>query len=45
MRRAARIQWSADYTIEGDTFVWTERESGTVRRVLGYPTRTIVEMS
>jgi hypothetical protein len=44
-KRQFAIQWSADYAIESDVFVWTDCESGTVKSVLGYPTRTIVQMS
>lgn len=39
------IEWNGDYVIEGDVFVWRERESGRVTRFLDYPVRAIMEMS
>jgi hypothetical protein len=34
------IEWNADYRIEGDVFTVAER-TGSVRSVIGYPTRLI----
>jgi hypothetical protein len=44
-KRQFMIQWNADYRIEGDAFVWIDRETGTTRTVLGYPMRRVAEMS
>ena len=35
------IEWKADYQIDGDVFIVTER-SGRIRSILGYPTREIL---
>ena len=39
-RRQFLIEWDADYQIEGDVFTVAER-SGSVRSIIGYPTRVI----
>jgi hypothetical protein len=44
-KRQFMIQWNADYRIEGDAFVWSDRESGTISTVLGYPMRMVAEMA
>lgn len=36
-----RIEWNADYSIEGEVFTVSERDSGELRRITGYPTREI----
>lgn len=35
------VEWNADYTIEGEVFTVSERETGQVRSIIGYPTREI----
>lgn len=35
------IEWTADYSIEEAVFIVRERETGTVRSIIGYPTREI----
>jgi len=37
------IEWMGTYHIDGPVFVYTEKDSGRVRTILGYPTRHIVE--
>jgi hypothetical protein len=44
-KRQFMIEWSGDFAIEGDAFVCVDRESGTVRTILGYPMRVVAEMS
>jgi hypothetical protein len=39
-RRQFLIEWNADYRIEGEVFTVAER-SGSVRSIIGYPTRLI----
>lgn len=39
------IAWTGQYRIDGDAFVYAEKESGTVRAMLGYPARHIVKQS
>ena len=34
----AAIDWKGHYQIEGRAFVYTDRESGRVTTILGYPT-------
>ena len=38
------IEWNADYSIQGETFTYTERNSPSVRTVVGYPTAEIEQM-
>lgn len=44
-KRRFAIEWNGDYTIDGDAFVWTDRETGATRSVLGYPMRMVGRMS
>ena len=37
------IEWMGTYDIDGPAFVYTERDSGRVRTILGYPTRDILK--
>ena len=39
------IEWHADYRIEGCAFIVVERDSGSVRTILGYPTAEIERLS
>jgi hypothetical protein len=39
------IAWTGTYRIDGQVFVYSERNSGRVRAILGYPTRHIVEQT
>lgn len=39
------IAWAGTYRIDGQVFVYSERNSGRVRAILGYPTRHIVEQT
>jgi len=36
------IEWVGTYHIDGPAFVYTEKRSGRVRAILGYPTRDIL---
>ena len=36
-----KIEWTADYEIEGDKFIVLER-SGRIRTIIGYPTSDIL---
>ena len=45
MKRQFLIEWNGDFAIEGDVFVCTDRETGITTPVLGYPMRTVAEMS
>lgn len=36
------VEWQANYQIEGDVFIVTER-SGRIRTISGYPTREILQ--
>lgn len=40
-KRQFKVEWNADYMVEGDVFTVSERETGTVRSIIGYPTREI----
>jgi hypothetical protein len=35
------IEWKGHYHIQGPAFIYTDRDSGRVTTVLGYPTQTI----
>jgi hypothetical protein len=37
------IGWKGKYRIDGDAFVYSDKDSGRVVSVLGYPTRRIAE--
>ena len=37
------IGWKGRYRIDGDAFVYSDKDSGRVVTVLGYPTRRIAE--
>lgn len=39
------IGWKGNYTIEGDGFVYVDRDSGRVVTILGYPTDRIAQLS
>ena len=39
------IGWTGTYRIDGQAFLYSERNSGRVRTILGYPTRHIVEQT
>jgi hypothetical protein len=39
------IGWTGTYRIDGRAFVYSERESGRVRTILGYPTAHIIEQT
>lgn len=39
------IGWTGRYRIDGDAFVYIDKDSRTVRTILGYPTRLIAEHS
>lgn len=39
------IGWTGTYCIDGQAFVYSERNSGRVRTILGYPTQHIVEQT
>ena len=35
------IGWKGHYHIEGSAFIYTDRDSGRVRAIFGYPTQAI----
>jgi hypothetical protein len=37
------IEWKGRYRIEGPAFVYTERDTGRVTTILGYPTQKIAQ--
>ena len=37
------IGWKGSYRIDGPAFIYTDRDSGRVRAILGYPTQTIAQ--
>jgi hypothetical protein len=41
---SAAIDWKGHYRIEGRAFVYTDRESGRVTTILGYPTAKIAQL-
>ena len=38
------IGWKGHYRIEGDAFIYVDRDSGRVTTTLGYPTRKLVQI-
>ncbi len=36
------VAWLGSYRIDGDIFVFQDRDTGNVRSIIGYPTREIV---
>ena len=38
-----RIRWKGDYQIDGDAFIYSDRETGRVVTISGYPTQKITE--
>ena len=38
------IGWKGNYQIEGDAFVFIERENARVTTILGYPTRRLAQL-
>ena len=39
------IDWAGQYRIDGDAFVYVDKDARTVRTILGYPTQLIAERS
>ena len=39
------IGWKGNYRIEGTTFIFTDRNSGRVVTILGYPTQRLARLS
>ena len=39
------VGWTGTYRIDGQAFVYSERNSGRVRTILGYPTRHLVQQT
>ena len=39
------IEWKGRYDIDGPAFVYSDRETGRVTTILGYPTRKIAQAS
>ena len=37
------VAWTGTYRIEGDMFVYREKESGRIRSIFGYPTERIAQ--
>ena len=37
------VAWTGTYRIEGDLFVYREKESGRIRSIFGYPTERIAQ--
>ena len=38
------IGWKGNYRVDGEAFVYTDRETGRMSSILGYPTRKISEL-
>lgn len=38
------IGWKGSYGIQGDAFVYTDRDSGRVVTILGYPTKRLAQL-
>ncbi|MBK5293726.1 MAG: hypothetical protein JJE04_18865 [Acidobacteriia bacterium] len=38
------ISWKGSYRIEGDTFIYIDKDSGRIVSVLGYPTRRLAQL-
>ena len=38
------IGWKGNYSIEGDAFIYIDRESGRIVTILGYPTRRLARL-
>jgi len=38
------IGWKGNYRIDGPTFVYSDRKTGRVTTIIGYPTKTIAQM-
>ena len=38
------IGWKGNYHLDGDAFVYLDRDSGRVTAILGYPIRRIAEL-
>jgi hypothetical protein len=38
------IEWKANYCIEGDAFVYIDKDSARVTTILGYPARRIAQL-
>ncbi len=39
------IAWKGQYRIDGQAFVYNEKESGRIRTILGYPTQLITQQA
>ncbi len=39
------VDWTGQYRIDGDAFIYLDKDAQTVRTILGYPTRLIAEHS
>lgn len=37
------VEWKGQYRIEGAAFIYTDRDTGRVTTILGYPTQKIVQ--
>ena len=38
------IGWKGNYSIEGDAFIYIDRDSGRIVTILGYPTRRLARL-
>jgi hypothetical protein len=38
------IGWKGNYRIDGNTFVYIDRDTGRISSIIGYPTRKIAEL-
>ena len=43
--RSFTIDWTGQYRIDGDAFVYADKDARTVRTILGYPIRLIAAQS
>ena len=39
------VDWTGQYRIEGDAFIYVDKDAQTVHTILGYPTRLLAERS
>ena len=42
-RLADEVRWKGRYRIEGDAFVYMDRESGRLATIHGYPTHKLIQ--
>jgi hypothetical protein len=38
------IRWKGNYRLDGNTFIYIDRDTGRMSSIVGYPTRKITEL-